>query len=56
MTPSTSWVSRMDGTGCTASSFNLEFYSTAVLGKWNEAGCGMVEACLITLTDAVEMG
>lgn len=27
VTPSTSWVSRMDGTLCTASSFNLEFYS-----------------------------
>ena len=46
----------MDGTVCTASSFTLEFYSPATLGKWKEAGCYMVKACSITATDSVEMG
>lgn len=33
VTPSTSWMSRMDGA---ASSFNLEFYSTATFMEWHE--------------------
>lgn len=53
VTPSTSWVSRMDGTACAVSSFNPEFYSPAMLGKWKGAGCCMVEACLITATDVM---
>lgn len=46
----------MDGTVCTASSFILDFYSPAMLGKCKEAGCYMVKACSITPTDSVEMG